>query len=145
MRVISSQFFSGTKETTRARIMRVISRQKRVNQIRASFVKDERSQMRVDTHSLAGAVLLAVMVLTSQTTVWDQLDCEIPGRRKVKRELRHGLTLTSCLFSNSTVFPPCLLNSRIWGELWKTLFWWENLIWKHCMGGKYCSARKTWS
>ena len=55
MRVISSQFFSGTKEMTRARIMRVNSRQKRVNQIRASFVKDARRQMRVDTRSLAGA------------------------------------------------------------------------------------------
>ena len=41
---------------TRARIMRVNSRQKRVNQIRASFVKDARRQMRVDTRSLAGAV-----------------------------------------------------------------------------------------
>ena len=40
---------------TRARIMRVNSRQKRVNQIRASFVKDARRQMRVDTRSLAGA------------------------------------------------------------------------------------------
>ena len=56
MRVISSQFFSGTKEMTRARIMRVNSRQKRVNQIRASFVKDARRQMRVDTRSLAGAL-----------------------------------------------------------------------------------------
>ena len=41
---------------TRARIMRVNSRQKRVNQIRASFVKDARRQMRVDTRSLAGAL-----------------------------------------------------------------------------------------
>ena len=56
MRVISSQFFSGTKEMTRARIMRVNSRQKRVNKIRASFVKDARRQMRVDTRSLAGAL-----------------------------------------------------------------------------------------
>ena len=44
---------------TRARIMRVKSRQKRVNQIRASFVKDARRQMRVDTRSLAGANLRA--------------------------------------------------------------------------------------
>ena len=58
MRVISSQFFSGTKEMTRARIMRVNSRQKRVNQIRASFVKDARRQMRVDTRSLAGALII---------------------------------------------------------------------------------------
>ena len=42
---------------TRARIMRVNSRQKRVNQIRASFVKDARRQMRVDTRSLAGAFM----------------------------------------------------------------------------------------
>ena len=56
MRVISSQFFSGTKEMTRARIMRVNSRQKRVNQIRASFVKDAWRKMRVDTRSLAGAL-----------------------------------------------------------------------------------------
>ena len=47
--------FSRTKEMTRARIMRVNSRQKRVNQIRASFVKDARRQMRVDKRSLAGA------------------------------------------------------------------------------------------
>ena len=72
MRVLSSQFFSGTKEMTRARIMRVNSRQKRVNQIRASFVKDARRQMRVDTRSLAGAfviccsdILLALLHITS--------------------------------------------------------------------------------
>ena len=52
MRVISSQFFSGTKEMTRARIMRVNSRQKRVTQIRASFVKDARAS---NARSLAGA------------------------------------------------------------------------------------------
>ena len=63
MRVISSQFFSGTKEMTRARIMRVNSRQKRVNQIRASFVKDARRQMRVDTRSLAGALKTHVLTL----------------------------------------------------------------------------------
>ena len=62
MRVISSQFFSGTKEMTRARIMRVNSRQKRVNKIRASFVKDARRQMRVDTRSLAGAYIIAKVV-----------------------------------------------------------------------------------
>ena len=40
--------------------MRVNSRQKRVNQIRASFVKDARRQMRVDTRSLAGANLSSI-------------------------------------------------------------------------------------
>ena len=45
---------------TRARIMRVNSRQKRVTQIRASFVKDARRQMRVDTRSLAGALFFTV-------------------------------------------------------------------------------------
>ena len=48
---------------TRARIMRVNSRQKRVNEIRASFVKDARRQMRVDTRSLAGANNLGVLVI----------------------------------------------------------------------------------
>ena len=66
MRVISSQFFSGTKEMTRARIMRVKSRQKRVNQIRASFVKDARRQMRVDTRSLAGAVKRALQAVETR-------------------------------------------------------------------------------
>ena len=52
---------------TRARIMRVNSRQKRVNQIRASFVKDARRQMRVDTRSLAGAIDLHSTALHSNT------------------------------------------------------------------------------
>ena len=68
MRVISSQFFSGTKEMTRARIMRVNSRQKRVNEIRASFVKDARRQMRVDTRSLAGAYFQDICKNEGNTT-----------------------------------------------------------------------------
>ena len=76
--------------------------------------------------------------------------CEIPGRSKVKRQLRARSCFDFGLFSNSTVFPPCLLNSRIWGELLKTSFWWENIIRKHCLGeilfgqADMIQTRKTW-